>query len=153
MVTAPTRRGWHRGIMSAVRLAAWMPAIRAAPSTSPLVMALLATLPVVSGCMKTLHRETARRCVASFGVTSTMRARPSGSRCVRLRSDMGAVYPGAGPAGLSADLAHAPGGPDEMDLADGVARPFATHLGFDGLRQVIIAAATPQDGPQIRLPH
>src|SRR6478735_11959990 len=32
----------------------------------------------------------ARRCVTSLGVTSTMRARPRGSRCVRPRSDMGA---------------------------------------------------------------
>ena len=31
---------------------------------------------VVSGCMNTLQRATARRCVGSFGVTSTMRARP-----------------------------------------------------------------------------
>ena len=28
--------GWHSGISSPVRLAAWMPAIRATPSTSPL---------------------------------------------------------------------------------------------------------------------
>ena len=35
--------------MSAVRLAAWMPAMRAAASTSPLVTALLAIIAVVSG--------------------------------------------------------------------------------------------------------
>ena len=74
------------GMRSGVRLAAWMPAIRAAPSTSPLVMALLATLAVVSGAIMTLHRASARRCVGSFGVTSTMRAPPKGSRCVKLRS-------------------------------------------------------------------
>src|SRR5580693_8503025 len=64
-----------------------MPAIRAAASTSPLVMALLATLVVVSGSMETRQRARARRCVGSRGVTSTMRAPPSGSRWARLRSD------------------------------------------------------------------
>src|SRR3954453_16881868 len=51
-------------------------------------MAPLATSEVVSGCMKTLPRAMARRWVASLGVTSTMRARPSGSRWVRPRSLM-----------------------------------------------------------------
>ena len=59
-------------------------------------MALLATLAVVSGAIITLHRASARRCVGSFGVTSTMRAPPSGSRCVRLRSTTARSL-GAGP--------------------------------------------------------
>ena len=63
-------------MVSAVRLAAWMPATRATASTSPLVTSRLATATVVSGFMKTLHRAVARRCVGSFGVTSTIRARP-----------------------------------------------------------------------------
>src|SRR5580692_1031242 len=64
-----------------------MPAIRAAASTSPLVMALLATKVVVSGNIETRHRAKARRCVGSRGVTSTMRAPPSGSRLASMRSD------------------------------------------------------------------
>ena len=39
-----------------------------------------------------LHFATARRCVGSFGVTSTIRARPRGSMCVRLRFDMNRSY-------------------------------------------------------------
>src|SRR5580700_5145640 len=66
-----------------------MPAIRAAASTSPLVMALLATFVVVSGSMETRQRARARRCVGSRGVTSTMRAPPSGSRLASMRSDTG----------------------------------------------------------------
>ena len=46
---------------SEVRLAAWMPATRATASTSPLVMAPRATSEVVSGCMCTRPRATARR--------------------------------------------------------------------------------------------
>jgi putative FmdB family regulatory protein len=56
--------------------------MRAVPSTSPLVIALLATFAVVAGAIITLHLASARRWVASFGVTSTIRAPPSGSRCV-----------------------------------------------------------------------
>src|SRR3954447_19213475 len=86
MCTDPTSSGWHRGIMSAVRLAAWMPAIRATASTSPFFTSRLAIAIVVSGFMNTLQRATARRWVGSLGVTSTMRAWPSGSRCVNCRS-------------------------------------------------------------------
>ena len=43
---------------------------------------------VVSGFMNTLQRATARRWVGSLGVTSTMRARPRGSRWVNDRSLM-----------------------------------------------------------------
>ena len=84
--TDPTSSGWHIGTRSAVRLAAWMPATRAAASTSPLVMALLATWAVVSGFMATRHRARARRRVASLGETSTMRVPPNGSRWLKLRS-------------------------------------------------------------------
>src|ERR1700689_4213136 len=76
----PTRTGWHMGINSAVRLAAWIPAIRAAASTSPLVMALFATFVVVSGSIETRQRARARRCVGSRGVTSTMRGPPRGEK-------------------------------------------------------------------------
>src|SRR4051812_7874242 len=80
---------------SAARLAAWIPATRATASTSPLLTALDATLAEVSGCMYTRQRATARRWVGSLGVTSTIRARPRGSRCVRPRSDMAASLPGS----------------------------------------------------------
>src|SRR3954463_10600902 len=86
MYTEPTRSGWHSGIVSLVRFAAWIPATRATASTSPLLTSRLAMAAVVSAAMKTLHRATARRCVGSFGVTSTMRARPIGSRWEKARS-------------------------------------------------------------------
>src|SRR3954464_15090494 len=125
MYTEPTRSGWHSGIRSAARLAAWIPATRATASTSPFVTALDATLADVSGCMYTRHRATARRWVGSFGVTSTIRARPRGSRWVKVWSDTGRVYGsalrpargnGPGPdatprptGGSAADLAHRAG--------------------------------------------
>ena len=74
---------------SAVLLAAWIPATRAAARTSPLVMALLATFAVVSGFIATLQRARARRWVASLGETSTIRVPLNGSRWLRLRSVMG----------------------------------------------------------------
>src|ERR1700733_7691007 len=49
--STPTKvRGkeWHRGISSAVRLAAWMPAIRATPITSPFGASPASTLRAVS---------------------------------------------------------------------------------------------------------
>src|SRR3954468_24442789 len=63
-----------------------MPATRATANTSPLLTSRLAMAAVVAAAMKTLHRATARRCVGSFGVTSTMRARPIGSRWEKGRS-------------------------------------------------------------------
>src|SRR5690242_10316105 len=59
-----------------------MPATRATASTSPFVMAPAAIFDAVSGSIITRQRATVRRCDGSFAVTSTMRARPSGSRCV-----------------------------------------------------------------------
>ncbi len=53
--------------MSAVRLAAWMPAMRATASTSPFFTSRLAIAAVVSGFINTLHCATARRWVGSFG--------------------------------------------------------------------------------------
>src|SRR5947209_6504789 len=87
--TDPTSKGWQRGMRFGVCLAAWMPATRATDSTSPLEMLLEAMSPVVSGFISTLQRAIARRWVASLGVTSTMRARPRGSRWVNRRSDIG----------------------------------------------------------------
>ena len=59
----PTSTGWHMGISSAVRFAACIPVIRAVERMSPLVMALLATLVVVSGSIDTRQRARARRWV------------------------------------------------------------------------------------------
>src|SRR3954452_17615364 len=109
---------------SGVRLAAWMPATRATASTSPCVTALVATLAVVSGAMKTLQRAMARRWVGSLGVTSTMRARPSGSRWVRPRSGMASVYAAPGGVASAADLAHRAVWAQERDPADRVAGPL-----------------------------
>src|SRR5581483_8166360 len=109
---------------SAARLAAWMPATRATASTSPLLTALLATMADVSGFMYTLHRALARRWVGSLGVTSTMRALPSGSRWVKPRSAMARVERPRRPRASAADLAHATIGPDKRDLADGVPGPL-----------------------------
>src|SRR5947209_12087089 len=147
----PTSSGWHSGIRFGVCLAAWMPATRATARTSPLVSELLATIDVVSGFIITLHRASARRWVASLGVTSTMRARPRGSTWVRPRSLM--VGESRGDPRLPADLAHAAGGPDEVHLADGVPGPLVAHVGDDGGGEVVVGPASPQHGPQIGLPY
>src|SRR6476661_1433261 len=74
-----------------VCLAAWIPATRATASTSPLVIAPEAILAAVDGSMVTRQRATARRWEGSLAVTSTIRARPSGSRCVNSEA-IGEVY-------------------------------------------------------------
>ena len=72
--------GCASGISSSVRLAAWMPAIRAVPSTSPFGASPRATIAAVSGLMRTTARARARRSLSAFPPTSTMRARPALSR-------------------------------------------------------------------------
>src|SRR3954464_4847175 len=68
---------------SAVRLAPWMPATRAVPRTSPFGASPATTAAAVSALMRTIACATARRAVAGLSPTSTMRAEPSSSRCVR----------------------------------------------------------------------
>src|SRR5881398_3374300 len=68
---------------SAVRLAPWMPARRAVPRTSPFGASPAATAAAVSGLIRTIACATARRAVTALAPTSTMRAEPSESRCVR----------------------------------------------------------------------
>jgi hypothetical protein len=48
--------GWHSGTSSAVRLLAWMAAMRAMPSTSPFLAVPLATRARVAGSMRMLPR-------------------------------------------------------------------------------------------------
>src|SRR6266511_578606 len=140
--TEPTRSGWQRGIRSGVRLAAWMPATRATARTSPLVIAPRA-------------RAMARRWLASLGVTSTIRARPSGSRWVRPRSDMGResrrTLSGRPEDELAADLAQGPGGPDEVQLVDRVAPPLRGHGALDDCGDRVVVASVAEDAPHVEL--
>src|SRR3546814_3793904 len=150
-------RWWPSGIRSAVGLAAWLAATRATERTSPFVVPPRATSEAVSDCMCTLARATARRWLGSLGVTSTIRALPSGSRGGRPRPDM-VVKPTPGgrrgsvaaPSGCSAaDLAHRPPGTHELHLVDGVAGPLRAHAGFDGGREVVVGAAASQHAAQV----
>src|SRR3954447_5063367 len=75
--------GWQSGISVPVCLAAWMPAIRATPRTSPLGASPAETAAAVSGLIDTNARATACRRVISFDDTSTIRAAPESSRWVR----------------------------------------------------------------------
>src|SRR4051795_2053736 len=140
---------------SGARLAAWIPATRATASTSPLVTAPRATSEEVSGCMYTRPLATARRWVGSLGVTSTIRARPSGSRWVSPRSDMAASL-GRPRSRLrrkrsAADLRHRPAGPHERNLADLVAGSFRRHRGRHDARDGVVVTALTERGPQVDL--
>src|SRR5262245_1268640 len=75
--------GWQSGISVPVCLAAWMPATRATPRTSPLGASPAATAAAVSGAIRTNARATARRRVTSLAETSTIRAAPDSSRWER----------------------------------------------------------------------
>src|SRR3954467_4284569 len=135
--TDPTSSGWHSGSRFGVCFAAWIPATRATASTSPLVMAPEAIFAAVSASMWTRHRAMARRWVASLAVTSTIRARPSGSRCVNSEADMAdsvevARFAFCPLVGSAADLAHRAVGTDEVDLADAVPGPLGADGGGDG---------------------
>src|SRR5215208_2948458 len=74
--------GWQSGISSAVRFAAWIPAIRAVPTTSPFGASPRAIAAAVSADIRTVARARARRSVTGLSPTSTIRARPASSRCV-----------------------------------------------------------------------
>ena len=51
--TCVSSSGWHKGINSCVRLAAMMPAMRAAPSTSPFFALPSRTIASVAGSIST----------------------------------------------------------------------------------------------------
>ena len=82
---------WQSGISSGVRLAAMMPAMRAAARTSPLGTAPSRMAASVAACMCTSPQATAVRPVAALSPTSTMLAWPWASRWVRV--DMGHRLP------------------------------------------------------------
>src|SRR5438270_65222 len=84
--TCVTGRGWQSGISSCVFFAAMMPAMRAAPSTSPFLALPLITRSSVFTAMSTRPSATATRSVADLAETSTMRASPPLARWVRLRA-------------------------------------------------------------------
>ena len=142
---SPTSSGWHSGIRSGVRLAAWMPATRATASTSPLVIG--APGDQRRGLGLHVAPGSGRRPgggVGSLGVTSTMRARPSGSRWVRPRSDMAGESrrQGRPRCRSAADLAHASGrGGRTCTWPIGGPAHFAPTHGRDGVGQVVVGAA------------
>src|SRR6476620_2527373 len=74
--TLVSASGWHSGISSCVRFAAMMPAMRAAPSTSPFLASPSSTSRSVLRVITTRPSATATRVVAALAETSTMRASP-----------------------------------------------------------------------------
>src|SRR5699024_7366048 len=74
--------GWHSGTSSEVRLAPWMPAIRATASTSPFGAVPSRRARTASGANWTKPSATASRAVTSLSDTSTIRACPASSRWV-----------------------------------------------------------------------
>src|SRR5574343_373728 len=74
--------GWHSGMRSEVRLAPWMAAMRATPSTSPLPARPSAIRASVLGSITMRPCATATRTVAGLADTSTMWAWPWGSKWV-----------------------------------------------------------------------
>src|ERR1700716_3867965 len=76
--------GWQSGISSCVFFAAMMPAMRAAPSTSPFLALPVSTRSSVGAVITTRPSATATRSVAALAETSTMRASPRALRWLSL---------------------------------------------------------------------
>src|SRR5215813_1394287 len=93
--TLDSASGWQSGINSWVFLPARMPAMRAAPSTSPFLALPLSTSSSVAGAITTRPSATATRSVAAFDETSTMRASPLLARWVSLRARFTRLLRGA----------------------------------------------------------
>src|SRR5690606_21393729 len=95
-----TAIGWQSGTRSGVRLAPWMPAIRATASASPLGTVPPRRASITSAETSTRPVAVAVRAVTSLAVTSTMRARPAESRWLNPEGcgvDMAALrFPAAG---------------------------------------------------------
>src|SRR2546423_14826664 len=79
------------GISSLVRLAAWMPAIRAVAMTSPLGRFPASIAASAFWLIRTAPRARASRAVTGFAETSTMRASPRASRWVSFADFIGQV--------------------------------------------------------------
>src|SRR3954447_11067241 len=80
--TLVSSSGWQSGISSCVFLAAMIPAMRAAPSTSPLRASPARIVCSVAGRITTVPSARARRRVSGLSATSTMRASPASPRWV-----------------------------------------------------------------------
>src|SRR5680860_120845 len=89
--------GWARGIRSGVRLAAWIAAIRATDSASPLGTVPPRSAATAAAESRTRPTAVAERTVTSLAETSTMCADPSARTCVRRGSLM--TPPRSAPAG------------------------------------------------------
>jgi len=74
--------GWHNGISSAVRLAAWIAAMRAMPITSPFFASPRSISDNVAGSMRITPLARAMRWVSALAETSTMWAWPWWSKWV-----------------------------------------------------------------------
>ncbi len=81
-VTPDRGIGWHSGMSSHVRLAAWMPAICAIVSTSPFFARRSRTAASASGDREICPEARASRAVGTLSDTSTMRASPASSTWV-----------------------------------------------------------------------
>src|SRR5215470_6427018 len=86
-----------------VFLPAMMPAMRAAPSTSPFLALPASTRSSVDVAITTWPSATATRSVAAFAETSTMRASPPAARWVRVRERATALLRGAEMAQLACE--------------------------------------------------
>src|ERR1041384_1965024 len=92
--TLESASGWQSGISSCVFFAAMMPAMRAAPSTSPFFASPLSTRSSVFALITTRPCATATRSLAALSDTSTMRACPRVPRWVSLAMALpGGRYP------------------------------------------------------------
>ena len=78
--------GWHKGISSQVRLAAWIAAIRATANTSPFGVSPRRMKPRVATSIWIVPWACASRKVGGRSPTSTMRTSPLLLRWLRLRS-------------------------------------------------------------------
>src|SRR5215831_2690776 len=93
-----TGRGWQSGTNSCVRFAAMMPAMRAAPSTSPFFALPARTRSRVFAPITTRPSAMAFRSLGVFADTSTMRASPPRPRWLSLDARAIASLRGADPA-------------------------------------------------------
>src|SRR5499427_7229516 len=96
-----TERGWQSGISSCVRFAAMMPAMRAAPSTSPFFALPASTRSRVFAAITTRPSAMASRSLGAFADTSTMRASPPRPRWLSVDARATVSHRSADPALLA----------------------------------------------------